>query len=216
MKNLSLNGLKLDHKVDTKTTFLFKMSANGRVRKVNRVFLEKSNLDESFILNKKIDQLFSEEFIPKSVVNLVLERVSRNKVYLMIRARDRNLQRVWLIGDLIPNYSKEGEVIKCIYLRLKPFLPKNREVPETLYEDLLDIEKNFGIEQAENYLKFWLDERGITYEEFVFYAFGNKKKLGKYLEKEISVKDIEYCDLTSLENLEKVMKMLKKKNKYVW
>jgi len=58
MKNLSLNSLKLDHKVDTKTTFLFKMSANGRVRKVNRVFLEKSNLDESFILNKKIDQLF--------------------------------------------------------------------------------------------------------------------------------------------------------------
>lgn len=143
-----------------------KTDTKGRITYGNKLFLELAGYREEELLGTP-HNIVRHPDMPKVVFKLLWETIQGGKeIYAYVVNRTSSGDFYWVLANVTPSYDARGKIIGYYSVRRKP-TPKAREVIEPLYRELLAREKNGGIEASEKMLHTLLQQKGVTYDEFI-------------------------------------------------
>lgn len=143
-----------------------KTDLKGNITYGNETFIEMSGYKEDELLNAPHNILRHED-MPKAVFKMLWERIrERDGIYAYVKNKTKNGDYYWVFAYVTPSFDPSGNKIGYYSVRRRPG-HKAMEVIEPLYRDLLRSEKQGGITASQSHLTALLNEKGVTYDQFV-------------------------------------------------
>ncbi len=143
-----------------------KTDVKGRITYGNEYFIEMSGYAESELLNAPHNILRHKD-MPKIIFKLLWERIQAKKfINAYVKNRTKNGDYYWVFANVTASFDKNNNIIGYFSVRRKPS-QKGIEAIEGLYKELLRIENSSCVDQSAKYLTTILDEKGVSYDEFI-------------------------------------------------
>ncbi len=143
-----------------------KTDTKGRITYCNEIFMEMAKLPESELLGKP-HKIVRHPDMPKVVFKLLWEKIqSGDEVFAYVKNLAADGSFYWVYANVTPSYDAGQNIIGYYSVRIKPS-PKALEVIKPLYEKLRSLENSGGIAASEAHLKKLLQEKGVSYDEFI-------------------------------------------------
>ena len=151
-------------KISSKNFIVSKTDEKGVILYVNDTFCEVTGYEESEVIGRTHNILRHPD-MPAAIFYLMWKRIKSGK---NIRALVKNLARsgeyYWVSTDFEVRY--EGSTKRYIAFR-RAVSRKAIYAIEPLYEQMLRVEKRQGLKASLVYLEEYLDERGVTFDEYM-------------------------------------------------
>jgi len=164
-------GKKIKIKIDT----------NGNVLYVNNYFSQVTQLNISDVILKDLSNFFDYN-MPKMASKLIFEELQKNDSYIIYKGHVKGNGCYWGFVKSTTEYNNQNE-IKGYLLEVKMLPLKAISKIEKLYDILNEIEKNAGVSAAEKYFYGFIEDKGMTLENFIFnIAEVNEKQAEKYFQ----------------------------------
>jgi PAS domain S-box-containing protein len=143
-----------------------KTDTKGRITYVNKIFIEISEYNEQELLSKA-HSIIRHPDMPKSVFKLFWD-MARNgeEIFAFVLNKTKNNNEYWVYANITPSYDNENNIIGYYSIRRMPN-PSAITIIKSLYKSMLDIEKEQGIEGGINILTNLLNEKKVSYNEFI-------------------------------------------------
>jgi PAS domain S-box-containing protein len=149
-----------------------KTDLKGIITYGNRIFIQMSGYSESELLGSPHNILRHPD-MPRVVFKLLWDTIQAQReicAYVKNLAKDGSFYWVW--ANITPSFDRTGSLIGYYSVRRKP-RPEAVQVVEGLYRTLLEAERRAGDGQAGMkaslaILNQTLEQKGLSYEEFVF------------------------------------------------
>jgi len=158
--------------IDQEVTFskkkfiVSKTDPKGNIIFVNKNLCEISGYTEDELIGVS-HSIFRHPDMPKSIFFLIWSSLLRGKaVSGVIKNLAKSGKYYWVIADFDIKRDETGKIKSFIAFRRVAPRQVIDEVEE-LYASMLKIEKRHGVEGALSYLEAYLEERGMSYEEFL-------------------------------------------------
>jgi PAS domain S-box-containing protein len=143
-----------------------KTDTKGRITYGNEIFVKMSGYAESELLGAPHNILRHKD-MPAAVFKLLWERIqSKKAINAYVKNRCKNGDFYWVFANVTPSFNEKGDVIGYYSVRRKPS-DKAMSTIESLYGELLKIEKEGGLNLSYQTLHNILNEKGISYDEFI-------------------------------------------------
>ncbi len=143
-----------------------KTDLKGKITYGNEYFIEMSGYSEHELLNAPHNILRHKD-MPKIIFKLLWERIQAKKfINAYVKNRTKNGDYYWVFANVTASFDKNNNIVGYFSVRRKPS-KKGIETIEALYKELLRIENSSGVEQSAKYLTTILDEKGVSYDEFI-------------------------------------------------
>ena len=142
-----------------------RFSTDLHIDYINEFFTEFSGYEIHEVIGMSVDAM-KHPSIPQTVNNIIERSVQQHKnINLILKNETRNGDYYWFMTDFKFNYDESGNLSSITYYRKSP---PRLPIPalEKLYKKLVDIEKHASLDVAEKYLRGFLEERGMTMEEY--------------------------------------------------
>jgi len=151
---------------DTKHIIVSKTDTKGKITYCNEIFIEMSAYKEDELLGKP-HNIVRHPDMPKIIFKMLWDYIQDGKE---INAYVKNLRKdgayYWVFANVTPSFDKNDRIIGYFSVRRKPKTSSlNIIIP--LYKKLLSLEKSGGMEASKTYLDKLLNEKGVSYEEFI-------------------------------------------------
>ena len=151
-------------KVSSKDFLVSKTDEKGKILYVNDTFCNVTGYEEIEVVGKA-HNIVRHPDMPAAIFYLMWQQIQRGK---NIRALVKNLARsgeyYWVSTDFEIKYTND---IKS-YIAFRRAAPRKAiQTIEPLYEHLLKIEKIHGLEASLIYLQGYLEERHLTFNEYM-------------------------------------------------
>jgi hypothetical protein len=113
--------------------------------------------------------------MPKVVFKMMWDRINKaQNIMAVVKNLAKDGSFYWVVTEFEPKVDPiTNEVISHTAFR-KAAPQKAIEAISPIYEKLLDIEKEAGMEASEKYLRGYLEENKTTYDDFINELVGNK------------------------------------------
>ncbi|NPA51868.1 MAG: PAS domain-containing protein [Aquificae bacterium] len=176
MKRLSIAPKNIESIFKENEMFFSSTNLKGVILSGNSVFtrVSKYSIDE---MVGKPHNIIRHPDMPKVVFKLLWDYIQKGKpivAYVKNMAKDGSYY--WVLATVFPVFDEEGNMIKYLSIRIKPTTDYFRYV-ENLYLDILKIEKQYGMEKAQEYLLERLKSLGFKdYDDFMIKAFISELK----------------------------------------
>lgn len=142
-----------------------KTDLKGNITYANRNFMETVMMSERELIGKP-HNIVRHPDMPKVIFKLLWNYLKDGKE---INAYVKNLcsdgSYYWVFANVTPSHVGD-KVVGYHSARTKP-KPQKLEFIKSLYKELLDIEKNGGVEASFKRIMEILDEKGVRYDEFI-------------------------------------------------
>ncbi len=196
-------------KLDPYKTIMSKTDKKGIIEYANDYFMEISGYKEWELMGQPHNILRHPD-MPKIVFKLLWDKLKYGEPMIaVVKNLAKDGRYYWVVADFISKTDNEGNVI-AHYARRKAVPDEVKKEISEIYEVLLNIEKNRGMEASGAYLEGYLEDRGLTYEELIYQLFGlSKDQLHGYMTSEISDDSLQGGGEVSIENA--IKKTAKKK-----
>jgi len=149
-----------------KDIIVSKTDQKGIITYGNDVFVKISgyNLDE--LINKNHNILRHPD-MPKAVFSLLWDTIKKgDNITAVVKNLSKSGAYYWVITDFEIQRDENGKIRN--YVAFRRAAPKEVvKVIEPIYKDMLKIEKDHGMAASANYLFGLLDEKKMTYNEFI-------------------------------------------------
>ena len=143
-----------------------KTDTKGRITYCNEIFMDMSAMSEKELLGKP-HNIVRHPDMPKSIFKLLWEQIGSGKeIFAFVKNLSKDGSSYWVFANVTPSYDEKDQIIGYYSVRIKPN-EKALETIKPLYQKLTDIESKDGIESALTYLQTFLDEKGVSYDEFI-------------------------------------------------
>jgi len=161
-------------KLDPKRYIVSKTDAKGIITYGNDYFVEVSGYSEAELIGKP-HNLIRHPDMPKIVFKMMWDRINKGKnIMAVVKNLAKDGRYYWVVTEFEPKMDPiSGEPVQHTAFR-KAAPDKAKEIMQEIYNKLVEIEKEGGMEASENYLRSFLEERGQTYDEFIDELVGNK------------------------------------------
>ena len=151
-------------KLRSKDFLVSKTDEKGNILYVNDVFCDVTGYEEVEVLGKA-HNIVRHPDMPAVIFYLMWKKIKSGQ---NIRALVKNLARsgkyYWVSTDFEIHYEGSSKT----YMAFRRAVSKKAIATiEPLYEHLLRIEKRHGMKASLVYLQGFLDERGVTFEEYM-------------------------------------------------
>jgi len=199
-----------------KKTIVSRTDKKGIIRFVNDYFKEIAGYKEKELLGKAHNVIRHPD-MPKVIFKLLWEQLDQgHDMRAIIKNLAKDGRHYWVITNFHALRDDEENIIGY-YARRKAVPQFVKEEVIKLYEILLSIEKSDGMEASEAYLKNWLKEHNITYQDYVESLFGGDKDLiDNYLKSEVSDSELSKCKDTYISEYEQSHSVQKPVKKSFW
>ncbi len=148
-----------------------KTDPTGVITYCNQIFMEFAKYDEHELLGQQ-HNIVRHPDMPRVVFKLLWDTVKEGReinAYVKNLAKDGSYY--WVDANITPVYDNKGTLQGYYSVRRKPDEHKLSKV-KSLYKTLLEEEKKYGkkegMQASEKLLNKLLNEKGMTYEEFIF------------------------------------------------
>ena len=167
--------------LDPEKKIKIKIDTYGNVLYVNNYFSQLTKLSISDVILKDISTFFDYD-MPKIASKLILEELQKNDSYYVYKGKIKNNGCYWGFVKSIAEYNEQNE-LKGYLLEVKMLPLKAISKIDKLCDILNEIEKNAGLSAAEKYFYGYIEDKGMTMENFIFnIAEVNKKQAEKYFQ----------------------------------
>ncbi len=161
-------------KLDPKRYIVSKTDKHGIIEYGNDYFVEISGYTEPELLGQP-HSIIRHPDMPKIVFKLMWDRINKaQNIMAVVKNLAKDGSYYWVVTEFQPKVDPiTNDIISHTAFR-KAAPQKAVDVMEPIYQKLLEIEKEGGMEASEKYLRGFLEEKGVTYDEFVNDLVGNK------------------------------------------
>lgn len=143
-----------------------KTDLKGRITYVNKIFMDLAEYDEEELLGKP-HSIVRHEFMPKLIFELLWKRVqAKEEIFAYVVNKTKNGNSYWVFANVTPSLDSRGNPVGYYSVRRKPKTGSLAAI-KPLYEKLLHAEKSGGITASKALLDATLNEKGVSYDEFV-------------------------------------------------
>ena len=167
-------------KLDVVKPLVSSTDLRGVIKYANKYFQEISGYSESELLNSP-HNIIRHPDMPKVIFKLMWERIKQDKdILAIVKNKTKNGDYYWVTTLFETKYhpltkNRDG------YLALRRAAPQNAIDEITpLYKELLEIEKNEGVEASEEYLVNFLAEKNTDYDTYVQEMVDYKGGISKF------------------------------------
>lgn len=155
-----------EHQFPKNEIIVSKTDIKGKITYGNEVFIDISGYSEEELLGAPHNILRHPD-MPKVIFKLLWQTIQSGDE---INAYVKNLRKdggyYWVFANVTPSFDKHDNIIGYFSVRRKP-KKHTLEFIKELYATLLRIEKTKGINGSFEYLTNMLQEKGVSYEEFI-------------------------------------------------
>lgn len=143
-----------------------KTDLKGRITYVNKIFMEMGEYTEEELLGKP-HSIIRHEDMPKSVFQLLWDMVQeKEEIFAYVVNKTKNGNHYWVFANVTPSVHANGNLLGYYSVRRKPN-EKALEIIKPLYVKMLQAEKTSGIDAGMKILNDILNEKGVSYNEFI-------------------------------------------------
>lgn len=143
-----------------------KTDIKGKIVYGNDLFLKLAGYSEKELLGAP-HNIIRHPDMPKVVFKLLWDTLHQGKeIFAYVINRAKNGDYYWVYANVTPSYDHAGNVIGYYSVRRSPSLEAITTI-KPIYKQLLNAEKNGGIEASANVLNDLLSTNGGSYEKFI-------------------------------------------------
>jgi len=144
-----------------------KTDMKGKILYGNKIFIKISGYEEHELLGKP-HSILRHPDMPKVVFKLLWDRIQAKKeIFAYVKNICKDGSYYWVHANVTVTLDANDNVIDYHSVRRKPS-SKAMEVIPGLYTQLLAEEKSAGMEASMRMLEKILDEKGMSYDDFIF------------------------------------------------
>jgi len=143
-----------------------KTDTKGNILFINKNFSEISGYSEKELMGMP-HNVSRHPDMPRAIFFLIWNSLKMgHEVSGVIKNLAKSGEYYWVIADFSIKRNHQGEIESFTSFRRSAPNQVIEEI-EILYETMLDIEKKHGIKGSLSYLESFLEEKGISYDEFL-------------------------------------------------
>jgi PAS domain S-box-containing protein len=198
-------------KLDPTRTIMSKTDKKGIIEYANDYFMEISGYKEWELMGQPHNVIRHPD-MPKAVFKILWDRINNGiPTYALVKNLAKDGRYYWVIAHFLP-VSKNGEIVNH-YAKRKAVPDEVKGEISDLYQILLELEKSGGMEAAEAYLHSYLEDNGMSYDDFIFDIMRlSPKELKQYIDAQISDESLGL----GMTAEEAIKKSVKKKRRFFW
>ena len=144
-----------------------KTDLKGKILYGNELFIQMSEYSEGELLGQP-HNIIRHKDMPKIIFKYLWETLQKGEevnAYVVNESKYGNFY--WVFANVTPSFDESGKIIGYHSARRKP-RKEAIEAIKPIYELLLNAEKEGGVEKSAKLLHDFLEEKGVSYEEFIF------------------------------------------------
>jgi PAS domain S-box-containing protein len=142
-----------------------KTDLRGNITHANEIFIKMSGYSVAELKGKP-HNIIRHPDMPKIVFRLLWDRLKAKKeIFAYVVNKSKNGDHYWVFANVTPTIT-HGQVVDYHSVRRKPSQKAMSVIPN-LYRDLLQQEKSGGVTASEKYLNKILEEKGLSYDQFI-------------------------------------------------
>jgi len=181
-KNNIMKQSKDCNQLDLAKKLKIKVDDLGRILYINSYFTKVTQFKVSELILKDFNTIL-DPTMPKMLKDYLKDlSFDSDILYFIYKGRVKDGTCYWSFVKVTPNFNEHNE--------LSGFLLEGKMLPlvaieriEKLFNVLLEIENNAGIEAAKKYFEGFIEEKGLSFNEFILAITEvNEKKALKYFE----------------------------------
>lgn len=175
-------------KLDPNKTIMSKTDLKGVIQYSNDYFVEVSEYTREELMGSPHNVIRHPD-MPKLVFKIMWDRLKRGEgLYAIVKNLTKSGKYYWVLARIEPKTDQNDKVDSYFsYRKAVPMKAVNKI--EQYYKVLLSIEKEQKVEAAEYYFKGLLEEKNLTYDEFILRILEtNEKTLNNYFSEVNSIK----------------------------
>lgn len=143
-----------------------KTDTKGIITYGNELFIEMSGYSERELLGAP-HNIIRHPAMPRSVFKLLWDTVrGKQEIFAYVINLAKDGSHYWVFANVTPSYSLKGEIIGYHSIRRKPEA-NALDTIRPLYEEMLKVEQDGGMEAGLGLVENILKEKGVSYEEFI-------------------------------------------------
>lgn len=161
-------------KLNPKRYIVSKTDEKGNIEYGNDYFVEISGYKESELMGKP-HSIIRHPDMPKVAFKLMWDRISKgNNFMAVVKNLAKSGEHYWVVTEFEPKADTFSNEITgyTAFRQAAPQKAVDTMIP--IYQKLLEIEAEGGMEASEKYLKGFLEEQKKSYDEFIDELVGNK------------------------------------------
>jgi PAS domain S-box-containing protein len=149
------------------TILVSKTDLQGNITYANQEFIKISGYSEKDLIHKP-HNITRHPDIPKIVFKLLWDTLKKgNEINAYVKNRCKNGDYYWVFANVAPSVDSNRRVVGYHSTR-HSVSRETLAIIEPLYKKLLSLERNSGMDDSLKALTKILNEKGVSYEEFVF------------------------------------------------
>jgi len=143
-----------------------KTDLKGRIIYGNKIFIKMSGYAENELIGVP-HSILRHPDMPKIVFKLLWERIqNKQEIFAYVKNLCKDGSYYWVFAKVTATVDPQGNIRDYHSVRRKPNA-KALEIIKPLYSQLLDEEKRGGMEASRKLLNKILEEKGVSYDEFI-------------------------------------------------
>jgi len=147
-----------------------KTDLKGRIAYANRIFMEFAQMTEEELLGQP-HNIIRHPDMPRAVFKLLWDTLGSGKeIFAYVKNMAKDGSAYWVIANVSPVRNERDEIVGYYSVRRKPSrsaLEKIIPIYKTMLEEEKRNESKNQIEASTKILQSMLQEKGMSYEEFV-------------------------------------------------
>ncbi|MFT7860578.1 MAG: PAS domain-containing protein [Sulfurimonas sp.] len=143
-----------------------KTDTKGKITYGNKTFIEISGYSEEELLDQP-HSILRHPDMPKAIFKLLWDAVqSKKEINAYVKNLAKDGSYYWVLANVTTSLDKNNEIIGYFSVRRKPKKDAVEKVSD-IYKKMLKLERTGGMTASLQYLTNLLEEKGVTYEEFI-------------------------------------------------
>ncbi|MCX6074314.1 MAG: PAS domain-containing protein [Campylobacterales bacterium] len=143
-----------------------KTDLGGRITYGNALFIKISGYEEDELIGAP-HKILRNPDMPSLIFKLLWETIKQGEeIFAYVVNKTKQGGYYWVFAHVTPSMDSSGKIIGYHSVRRKP-TQQALAVIKPLYTQLLRDEKSGGISASQKYLDTLLQQKGVSYEEFI-------------------------------------------------
>ncbi|WP_149715424.1 PAS domain-containing protein [Campylobacter concisus] len=155
-----------EHMVEESAFLVSKTDLKGRITYCNEPFLKIVGAKQAEVLGKP-HNIVRHPDMPRAIFKLLWEHIKDKKeIFAYVKNKSFDGGYYWVFANITASVDDRNNTVGYYSVRRKPN-SKAIEVIEPIYQKLLSVEKSGGMDASMKFLTDFLNEKNLSYDEFV-------------------------------------------------
>jgi len=161
-------------KLDPKKYIVSQTDQKGIIEYGNDYFVEISKYSERELIGQP-HNIIRHPDMPKIIFKMMWDRLKKGEnIMAVVKNLAKDGSYYWVITEFEPRRDKTSNQIISYTAFRRAASQEAIDTMSVIYKKLVELEKTGGMEASEKYIKELLDDKSMTYDEYVCSLIGNK------------------------------------------